>query len=138
MTTLQALQMMVAMAKTMANQDDYISPESWEEAANQLKGVIANYGWQPIETAPQDGTVILAWINDTNAILFDEETKLLTDYGAYREAGFTEADVKGTRQIQWADGIEEDGMPPTWFEADNDCWTAVYPTHWMPLPEPPK
>ena len=77
--------------------------------------------WQPIETAPRDGTrIILAKI-----IPADED----------REAGVwwvcggrwqTEHILSGTggkirRQAQWTDGVDNLGEP----------------THWMPLPEPP-
>ncbi len=64
--------------------------------------------WQPIETAPKDGSVILLW-------------------GRYwsDSQGWFPAPLQG----QW----------------NRDRWEAVWrysfgvrPTHWMPLPEPPK
>lgn len=61
--------------------------------------------WQPIETAPKDGTQFLGW-----------------DQG-YFIVVYWEID----------DDVEED-----------QCWRISYsgdlmfPTHWMPLPEPPK
>ena len=64
--------------------------------------------WQPIETAPKDGTEILAF------------------------ATFERRDFIAV--AQWADADPE--FPNTvagWF------WDyAIRPTHWMPLPEPPK
>ena len=61
--------------------------------------------WQPIETAPKDGTPVLAYGYSPH----------------YPDEYFT--------RIQWwADGI--------------GYWAAhsvsIIPTHWMPLPDPPK
>ena len=61
--------------------------------------------WQPIETAPKDGTRVLAWEYPYYTVVF------------------------------WDDDEEEPYTP---------CWKISYggdimdPTHWMPLPEPPK
>jgi hypothetical protein len=65
--------------------------------------------WQPMETAPQDGTMILLfpsseWTEDTDG-----------DY----EVTYWDADLGGWYQHQHPD--DYDG-----------------PTHWMPLPAPPK
>ena len=67
--------------------------------------------WQPIETAPKDGTRILA---------------------------YWPADSFYAHEMQCE----------TWFgqSLGRDCWQSPYedaddstsPTHWMPLPEPPK
>lgn len=57
--------------------------------------------WQPIETAPRDGTQILAfWISGNI-------------YGA----------------VSWDNGLR------SWIELHEDVYD---PTHWMPLPPPPK
>ena len=88
--------------------------------------------WQPIETAPRDGTEFLA----------------------YREPGCT-----GVMLVRWIalveflteqeiydliqQGVDDEMLEePDWFVADflqgsrlsPDC----YPTRWVPLPEPPK
>jgi len=64
--------------------------------------------WHPIETAPKDGTQILAYARDEYGINY---------YGV----------------AEWAEA--RDWMPRSvagWF------WTyAIRPTHWMPLPDPP-
>jgi hypothetical protein len=62
-------------------------------------------GWQPIETAPRDGTEILFWVAP-----------------------------------EMSEGWAEVGH---WFETAHDGWWVAHtierkPTHWMPLPEPPK
>lgn len=56
--------------------------------------------WQPIETAPKDGTPIL-----------------VADSGPY------------------AFVVEWNNKHRAWLGADRSAWE---PTHWMPLPEPPK
>lgn len=65
--------------------------------------------WQPIETAPKDGTKIDVWC---------------PGYGRIADARFVEG-----RWREW--GINEcDQM--TWVQIGDRI------THWMPLPEPPK
>ena len=64
--------------------------------------------WQPIETAPRDGTEIL---------LFDADTDPTIYVGGY----------------------DYDGR--YWFYSEllaQDVVGEATPTHWMPLPEPPK
>ena len=58
--------------------------------------------WQPIETAPKDGTPVLAWLVNPSG---DEYITV----------------IKANRSGGWD-------------------WRSIYfePTHWMPLPEPPK
>ena len=68
--------------------------------------------WQPIETAPKDGTKFLAYWPDVH-------------------------------------GNQSESVVTTWHEQysyllnafhtpyDSEDWTNA-PTHWMPLPEPPK
>ena len=57
-------------------------------------------GWQPIETAPKDGTRVLLWIEP----------------------------VKIAMPFAWQDG--------RWM-GDDYPLNMAWPTHWMPLPEPP-
>jgi hypothetical protein len=65
--------------------------------------------WQPIETAPKDGSVIDLWTS----------------------CGERVPDAKWTRHMGWViwgtDSFESPG------------WERVFPspTHWMPLPAPP-
>lgn len=62
--------------------------------------------WQPIDTAPKDGTAIMAWcICQTTGDGF-----FVSDLGFWEP-----------RQL--------------WLSGDHG---PVNPTHWMPLPEPPK
>lgn len=81
--------------------------------------------WMPIESAPKDGTLIDLWVTGTHF------TGRISD-------------------SKWGLPSDEDGEPvedePCWVSLD---WHTTYdewywmdveyaPTHWMPLPPPPK
>lgn len=66
--------------------------------------------WQPIETAPKDGTTILAFYPS------------LTGYTARQ-------DVAPIHWSEWGNGV--------WENATSGGKPSSLPTHWMPLPEPP-
>lgn len=77
--------------------------------------------WQPISTAPKDGT---------NFLIFTTERGISTGQ-MYREAvGYSaEKDAQEWREY-WTDFTVGDwGM---------EEYRELNPTHWMPLPEPPK
>lgn len=65
--------------------------------------------WQPIETAPRDGTWIFGYW----------PTMSITEYP----------------RVIFADDHSEHDI---WFMPDNLDFGCVYPTHWMPLPPPPE
>lgn len=69
--------------------------------------------WQPIETAPRNGTRILVWAEGDGPFEMHWNT-MGWNWLVSRQLGI------------W----EGDGF--TWYEADGHG-----PTHWMPLPEPP-
>jgi len=85
--------------------------------------------WQDISTAPKDGTPIQARIpgnGDDNIIAW---------------LGGLEADDGGEA---WSWVFVEDQEPPDDW-TDGICWTinedgvaSTLPTHWQPLPSPPK
>ena len=78
--------------------------------------------WQPIETAPKDGSMVLL-LEFTN--LDDYNTQVSVGLWTDLHAGHVVND-----EMVWADwaaGLNED-----------DEWSALNPTHWMPLPEPPR
>jgi hypothetical protein len=71
-------------------------------------------GWQPIETAPKDGTRIL---------VFDDDGEVLP-----------------TRFARWTHPFTEDalaGFVTGWNSEFNVPESWCSPTHWMPLPPPP-
>ena len=80
--------------------------------------------WQPIETAPKDGSEVLVWRDDTGI--------LLARYTSCAEF-LPDAELEHMDEVS---AIQED-----WFAADflsggrleSDC----APTHWMPLPPAP-
>lgn len=77
--------------------------------------------WQPIETAPKDGKILLGggtkpwvtcgWWDSEFRMEINEEKQCLDYTGA------------------WTDGTVE-----SWGMEEN---TELHPTHWQPLPEPP-
>lgn len=78
--------------------------------------------WQPIETAPKDGTaVFLCWAIDSDGNRIDW-TEDMTTAGVFVQAA-SWWDNEGW--VVYCSMIRE---PRLHFE----------PTHWMPLPEPPK
>lgn len=64
--------------------------------------------WQPIETAPTDGTEFDVWVP--------------SDAGGYR---VTNLHLRGDRGYLWDQGL-------------SIARIARWPTHWMPLPAPPE
>lgn len=72
-------------------------------------------GWRPIESAPRDGTIFLAINARGNMTGFNHR--------------FVYSDKLPEGSEKWA---EDAG----WREVGKD-WPS-YPTHWMPLPEPPE
>lgn len=83
--------------------------------------------WQDIGTAPRDGSFILLHVPDAQL-----ETGPVTIGMFFRE------------ELRGEDGRFKPGL---WYPADWSGWLATdgdnspswcNPTHWMPLPEPPK
>lgn len=64
--------------------------------------------WMPIESAPRDGRRILGWNKWEGALVFEP--------------------------YQYGSNGKFDG----WRVPYDDENYAAFPTHWMPLPEPPK
>lgn len=84
--------------------------------------------WQPIESAPKDGTEVLVWFRGRCVV---------AEFGAiwhpdnkhwYVRNAPTEQDDK-SNIVQQIDPPTIDGRPIP------GCW--IGPTHWMPLPDPP-
>lgn len=65
--------------------------------------------WQPIETAPRDGQSVLCYVD------LDNMYRIIT--------------------LRW--DVPSDGNEAKW-RTDVHSFVDFEPTHWMPLPEPPK
>jgi len=87
--------------------------------------------WQPIETAPKDGTRIL--LGEPRSAISDgictvgnwiDSLEDGQDYMGH-DAGFIDVDYN-------------DFNPSRSFGNPSHRYTGVQPTHWMPLPDPPE
>jgi hypothetical protein len=78
--------------------------------------------WQPIETAPKDGTWVLLAGGDCYNDGGDPTERIVTAQCTNELNGRTMDDTRW--QFAWYDG----GYYGEYLD----------PTHWMPLPEPPK
>ena len=89
--------------------------------------------WQPIETAPQMRKVIVFYINALG--------KRRTVMACYYKAHSLEMDDDYTDVGEVDDGGQS-FAPAGWYEEhDSDeplMPLQAEPTHWMPLPDPPK
>lgn len=83
--------------------------------------------WQPIETAPTDGTEVLGYRDDAGVFIM-------------RYAAAVE--FMTSREIDESDLSEDDLHDTDWWYADfiegGLLDGDMAPTHWMPLPEPPE
>lgn len=72
--------------------------------------------WQPIETAPKDGSLVDVWLGNAEV----DEVEFYCDRGTRRATGWHYRNGKFRPHM----GL---GLPVV----------TVTPTHWMPLPAPP-
>jgi hypothetical protein len=81
------------------------------------KAIVAKFGWQPIETAPRDGTDVDCWVGShrlDNCFFGKPHHECLSEY-----CDSCPADLNVERW-RWSFGSE-----------------PVNPTHWMPIPSGP-
>lgn len=89
--------------------DALTAPISAVDIATHL--LTTNLCWQPMETAPTDGTLILAWCGEPHS----DPAVVRADWSRFRNEPY----------VQWVrpEAYED---PPLWF------------THWMPIPGAPR
>lgn len=84
-------------------------------------------GWQPIETAPKDGSYIIAGrFGPSQELKWVKHSRWITAEDAAEDArhtGFPSAQADDFDDA-WANGCDE--------------YESCYPTHWMPLEPPAK
>jgi hypothetical protein len=78
--------------------------------------------WQPIESAPRDGTKILGFSPE-----FGQRETLM---GRYQKGS--------PGYARWEEGDGPLNYGWDWVEPISNSAFTWEPTHWMPLPEPPK
>lgn len=77
--------------------------------------------WQPIETAPKDGTLVL----------------IVDESGSMEVSGYI---AQWEKRVEWVRKAKDGDV---YREVKDECgyWDTdeiTCPTNWMPLPEPPK
>lgn len=89
-------------------------------AAHRMAAERAVVEWQPIETAPRDGTKFLAWCDAWEGEIHGVEHRQF-------------AAITGDKP-----GPSDSNKEPVWWPVDGDAYAVWYrATHWMPLPAPP-
>jgi len=81
--------------------------------------------WQPIETAPRDGTLVLVCNTLDNGTITSIDGKIAVARYAYHLDGLEES-------------IWEYGTYYSENSAGNQGAYVISATHWMPLPKPPE
>src|SRR5258706_3388251 len=87
--------------------------------------------WQPIETAPKDGTLVMLYLPQRDNLKSYIGVGYWEDYGRYTPPG--------GRVYRYGQLVKEEGEDSysvkKWYISG---WPDPKPTHWIPLPDPPQ
>ncbi len=92
--------------------DDFARVEV--QLIRELITAALGHQWQPIETAPKDGTPILLWAPEWKYV---------------SRCGWWQSSINGSDDAGWTDG--------TVISWNYQEVSILLPTRWMPLPDPP-
>jgi hypothetical protein len=100
----------------------FLAAQSARPPADQDEAKAREDAWQPIETAPRDGTYVDLW-----------------EVARDRRHGKRIADVRWDRKRSFNGGIGRVAQPDAWCHRHGgQVWFSGYAvTHWRPLPPPP-
>jgi hypothetical protein len=108
----------------------YADGEDYEDRAIAL---LETRGWQPIETAPKDGTPVLLTGGELGEdIGVRQDPRVIARWVPLAPPGLRQEDL--TIPIEQL----EHGWIYAWFDSGYGWITYHNPTHWQPLPEPPR
>ena len=113
-----------------------LTDECLNKLAEHLNSAIAAMrgepvGWQPIESAPRDGTAILAYGT------MPGENARVNGWVCVRETKWRCYPKGSPGYARWESGDGPLGLGWDWYESVHNWAHTWSPTHWMPLPTPP-
>jgi hypothetical protein len=109
----------------------------WIASSRNIQPIV----WQPIATAPRDGTIILGVCNHESDEYFLPDGNRLTTYAAHAEGLSHAAD--GIHLVCWGGEVDcSDGyygsdhcyISNWWFVAHSDFEVVANPVAWLPVP----